>query len=88
MIDPTDTSPVIINLPKGTNLKKRPMLWNDSVVRTETNNKRINKNIVAKQTFIDWLAECPVKAIRNDDLNFGDHEDSEEINYSFYIPYE
>ena len=70
MIDPTDTSPVIINLPKGTNLK------------------RFNKNIVAKQTFIDWLAECPVKAIRNDDLNFGDHEDSEEINYSFYIPYE
>ena len=48
----------------------------------------MNKNIVDKQTFIDWLAECPVKAIRNDDLNFGDHEDSEEINYSFYIPYE
>lgn len=48
----------------------------------------MNKNIIAKQTFIDWLAECPVKAIRNDDLNFGDHEDSEEINYSFYIPYE
>ena len=48
----------------------------------------MNKNIVAKQTFIDWLAECPVKAIRNDDLNFGDHKDSEEINYSFYIPYE
>ena len=30
VIDPTDTSPVIINLPEGTNLKK--------VVRTETNN--------------------------------------------------
>ena len=39
-----------------------------------------------KDEWIAWLAQCPVKAIRNDELNFGDHEDAEEINYSFYIP--
>ncbi len=38
-----------------------------------------------KDAFIEWLATCPVKVIRNDLLNFDDHEDLEEINYSFYI---
>ena len=41
-----------------------------------------------KNEFIKWLAECPVEAIENDLLKFGDHEDMEEINYSFYIKQE
>ena len=44
------------------------------------------KPMTSKDEWIAWLAQCPVKAIRNDELNFGDHEDAEEINYSFYIP--
>ena len=48
----------------------------------------MNKNIIAKQAFIDWLAECPVKAVRQDELSSRKPGGAEEINYSFFVPYE
>ena len=53
----------------------------------------MSEQIIAKQalpakiSFIDWLTACPVKAIRNDELSSRKPGGSEEINYSFYVPY-